>query len=85
MKLGANSLYGEPNDVDVYLDDIEPKMEKIARHSLTIAQAIKLSTSTHTLILFIYPQCDIGVSINGCGNYCVVEAEIKTRLVMSLQ
>ena len=49
--------------------------EKIARHSLTIAQAIKLSTSTHTLILFIYPQSGIGVSINGCGKYCVVEAE----------
>ena len=73
----VRSLYGEANDVN--LEGIEPKMEekKIVRHSLTIAQAIKLSTSTHTLVLLIYPQCDIGVSINGCGNYCVVEAEIK--------
>jgi hypothetical protein len=62
-------LAQEANDVN--LDAIAPKMEKkkIARHSLTITQAIKLSTSTHTLILFIYPQCDISVSINGCGNY----------------
>ena len=56
---------------------LNPKWKKIANYSLTITQAIILSTSTHTLILLIYPQCDIGVSINGCGDYCVVEAEIK--------
>ena len=69
--LSVISLVLEANEVN--LEGIEPKMEKknIARHSLTIAQTIKLSTSTHTLILFIYPQLtsvfqsmDVGIIVS---------------------
>ena len=75
LRLGPMSLYGEANDVK--LDDIEPKMETNRQTLLDNCPSNKIVNKySYIDIVYLPPNVTSVVSTNGCGNYCVVEAEI---------